>query len=97
MNIATQINEIRNLLQQLTGSTKDTMNTEEAAQYIGCSKSHLYKLTCNKLIPHYKPNGKFIYFDRDELSAWLKQNKVVSEYDLQEIAQNYVQQNQLEY
>ena len=31
-------------------------------------------LTYKKLISYYKPNGKNIYFDVDELVAWQKKN-----------------------
>lgn len=30
---------------------------------MGVSRSFLYKLTMGRKIPHYKPNGKMIYFD----------------------------------
>lgn len=29
-------------------------------------------------IPHYKPNGKQLYFDRKEIEDWMKQNRVAS-------------------
>ena len=31
-------------------------------------------LTYKKLIPYYKPNGKNMYFEVDELVAWQKKN-----------------------
>ena len=34
----------------------------------------LYKLTANKVIPHYKPRGKMIYFAKEELDEWVLQN-----------------------
>jgi excisionase family DNA binding protein len=55
---------------------KDTLSVEEAAAYTGLTMSYLYKLTSTQEIPHYKPRGKMLYFDRSELEGWLKQRKV---------------------
>lgn len=57
-------------------AAKEVLTLEEASEYLGVSKSQLYKLTRTAAIPHYKPNGKFIYFDRKELVDWVKQNPV---------------------
>lgn len=45
-------------------NTKDVLTSDEAAVYLGVSKSFLYKLTMRKEIPHYKPNGKLCFFER---------------------------------
>ena len=49
---------------------------EEASEYLQISKSYLYKLTSTKQILHYKPNGKLIYFIKDELDDWIMQNQI---------------------
>jgi excisionase family DNA binding protein len=90
MEFEKELNDIKAMLQEISGSNKDTLNFTEAARFIGCSKSYLYKLTSGKSIPHYKPNGKFIYFDRDELQAWLKQGKVTSEHELEVTAKEFI-------
>jgi excisionase family DNA binding protein len=56
----------------------------------GLSKSHLYQLTSGKQIPHYKPTGKQVYFDREELEGWMKQNRVASNAEVEAIAQTYL-------
>ncbi len=56
--------------------TKEVLTADEAAKYMGVSKSYLYKLTCKQEIPHYKPMGKMCYFNRKELEAWLQRNKI---------------------
>ena len=58
---------------------KQMLTTEEAAYYIGISRSLLYKMTHTMQIPHYKPRGKMVYFDKDELDDWMRQGKV--DYD----------------
>ena len=57
-------------------TTKNILTFSEAYTYLGISKSHLYKLTGNQEVPHYKPRGKMIYFSREELDEWVKRNAV---------------------
>jgi excisionase family DNA binding protein len=71
-------------------AAKNVLNFDDAVVITGLSKSHLYKLTCTHQIPHYKPNGKQIYFDRAELEAWLKQNRVATQAEAEQQAINYV-------
>lgn len=56
--------------------TKEVLTSEEAAKYMGISRSYLYKLTMNQKIPHFKPMGKMCYFNRLELEQWLQNNRV---------------------
>lgn len=64
------------LLEENIYTTKNMFTFMEACAYLGVSESLLYKLTSTKEIPHYKPRGKMVYFDKAELNAWLKQNNV---------------------
>lgn len=63
-----------NRIEQLLISTKEVLTMEEACQYTGISRGYMYKLTSAEKIPHSKPRGKLIYFDRRKLNAWLLQN-----------------------
>jgi excisionase family DNA binding protein len=69
---------------------KNVLNIDDVAMLTGLSKSHLYKLTCNKQIPHYKPNTKAVYFDRVELENWMKQNRVTTQAEAEQQALAYV-------
>lgn|SRR5574344_1297348 len=60
----------------------------EAAEYLGCSKSQLYKLTSNKIIPHFKPTGKTVYFEVKELNDWIKQYHILAEKECIEELKN---------
>lgn len=71
-------------------AAKNVLCFEDVALLTGFSKSHLYKLTCSHRIPHYKPNGKQIYFDRTEVEAWMKQNRVATTQEIDQKATNYV-------
>lgn len=69
--------------------TKVVLNSEEAAKYMGISKSYLYKLTMRQEIPHYKPMGKMCYFNREELEQWLQSNRVATTGEINRQAQAY--------
>ncbi len=70
-------------------TTKEVLTTEEAAKYLGVSKSYLYKLTMRQQIPHYKPMGKMCYFNRQELQEWLQNNRVATVQEIEAQAQSY--------
>ena len=69
--------------------TKEVLTTDEAAKYLGVSKSYLYKLTMQQKIPHYKPLGKMCYFNRVELEQWLQTNRVSTDEEISQKAQSY--------
>jgi len=71
-------------------AAKNVLTIDDAAVLTGMSKSHLYKLTCSKQIPFYRPNGKLVYFDRQELESWLKQNRVTTQAEAEQQAISYV-------
>lgn len=68
---------------------KDVLTFDEACNYTGLSRSHLYKLTCSNKIPHSKPFGKMLYFDRLELNKWLLQNPISTVEEIEQQAINY--------
>lgn len=74
-------------------AAKNVLTFDDAVVITGLSKSHLYKLTCTHQIPHYKPNGKHVYFDRTELEAWMKQNRVTTQMEAEQQAVSYVVNN----
>lgn len=86
-NLQKQLDRIEQLT--LLGA-KGVLTIEDAVLLTGLSKSHLYKLTCSQQIPHYKPNGKQIYFDKSELEGWLKQNRVQTIDEIEDTAISYL-------
>ena len=52
-------------------ASKEVLTFDEAALFTGFSKSYLYKLTSAGIIPHSKPNGKNLFFDRVKVQTWL--------------------------
>ena len=53
---------------------KKCLTLQEAANYLGLQRSVLYKMTSDKTIRFFKPNGKMIYFEKDVLDDWVRQN-----------------------
>jgi excisionase family DNA binding protein len=61
-------------LEKLLIGNKEVLTFDEASDYTGISRSYLYKLTASKKIPHSKPNGKMVFFDKKKLVDWLLQH-----------------------
>ena len=82
---------LRNL-ETLLLSQKTVLTLEEVALYTGLSKSYLYKLTSAAEIPHFKPQGKHIYFNKAEVDQWLQRNpsRPIDQEELEEHASDYV-------
>lgn len=71
-NISDRLTLIENYLKN---KTDKPLTFQEAAEYLGISKSTLYKKTAKKKIPFYKNQGKLIYFKKSELNDWVYQGK----------------------
>ena len=76
-----------------TLAAKNVLNIDDVAILTGMSKGYVYQLTHDKKIPFYKPTGKQIYFDRSEVEAWMKRNRVNSVDEAQSKAVSYVVRN----
>lgn len=70
--------------------TKEVLTSDEAAKYMGISKSYLYKLTMKQQIPHFKPMGKMCYFNRLELEEWLQSNRVATSTEISDRVTAYL-------
>jgi len=77
-------------IEQQMFMNKNILSFEEASIFLNLSKSYLYKLTSGGLIPHYKPQGKMLYFEKEQLENWLRQNPVKTQMQIAEEAQLYI-------
>lgn len=73
----------------IINTTKEVLTSDEAAKYMGISKSYLYKLTMLRKVPHFKPLGKMVYFNRLELEQWLQSNRIATDEAIASEAQSY--------
>lgn len=58
-------------MEQLLMANKEVRTLDKPCHYTGISRSYMYKLTSSEKIPHFKPRGKLIYFEREKLNFWL--------------------------
>ena len=86
--ILNKLTAIESLL-EATNQTKP-LTLKEAAEFLDLSQSHLYKLTSERKIPHFKPSGKKIYFDKSELIQWLKRKPARTREETEEKAASYI-------
>lgn len=70
--------ELLDNLQKLLSSSasKNVMTVADVARYLDITEYTVYKMTRNGKIPFKKlENGKRVYFLRDEIDEWIKQQK----------------------
>ncbi|WP_418512629.1 helix-turn-helix domain-containing protein [Corallibacter sp.] len=88
--IQKELKEIKELLKKQTLQQKEILTIEEASEFLGLSTSRLYKMTSNKEISHYKPGGKKIYLNRQELEQWILNSRVDSINDVDDELDSYL-------
>ena len=85
------LNELQELKNLTLLGVKQALTMSDAALLTGLSKSHLYKLVCQKSLPYFKSHGgKLTYFDKDELNSWMLQHRVKTSSELETEATNMI-------
>ncbi|GEO06613.1 hypothetical protein AAE02nite_42770 [Adhaeribacter aerolatus] len=77
-------------IENLLLSQKMVFTFDEVAAYTGLSKSFLYKLTSKSDIPFYRPNGKQLYFNKQEIDSWLLRNRVRTNEEIEQEASTLI-------
>ncbi len=75
---------------------KDIFTVGEAAEFLGSTKSYLYKLTHFREIPHYK-SGKRLYFKRDDLIIWMTRLRIKTHDEIEQEAITYLTSRKRKY
>jgi len=88
-----KVERLENLL--LTGKEdgtvlKEMLTIEEAAEYMGISKSSLYKMNMRNELPTYRPGGKRIYLKRSEINEWMSSQRRDSKAEIEQQAVAYL-------
>ena len=78
------------ILENILKDAKQVLTLEEAALFMGISKSSLYKMTHKHELPFFRPNGKLIYFEKAELLKWMRQNRVMTEAETKDAATEHI-------
>jgi len=89
MDLEERLIQVEDTVRMIGLNTKEVLTFDEVARFTGLSKSYLYKLTSSKRIPHYKPTGKLCYFNREEVEAWLQENRISTDEEISQKAQIY--------
>ncbi len=84
-----ELNEIKKLLKDNFINSKDVLTSNEVLKYLNVSYSLLSKLTSAGLIPFYKPTNGLLFFFRSELHDWIKENKIYSEKDAENLLKKH--------
>lgn len=62
-------------VEQDTYLNKEVFSVKEAARYLGVSKYKIYQMSRKKEIPCHKPSGKLVFFSREDIVNWVKQDR----------------------
>lgn len=92
-NIQQQLQEIKEMISELSIQNKEILSFKEASKYLNLSHSTMYKYTSTNVIAHYKPTGKKIFFKKEDLDIWILKNKVSSMEEIEAKAIEYIQKN----
>lgn len=80
---------IKDLFSKKTGCTDKVMNLEEFCVYVGCSRSHAYKLTSKSLVPFSRKNGR-VWFQQSKVDMWLMDNPSKSRTEIEANVDSYL-------
>lgn len=69
--------------------SKNILTVDEAATMLDMKTANIYTLTSQHKIPFYKPNGKKIYFLKDELEKWVLSNRVSTDEEISQKARTH--------
>lgn len=69
---------------------EEILSLNEAAKFLCASKSFIYKMTSQKLIPHFIPSGKKIYFKKSDLENWLLKNRIPPTSELETDTESFL-------
>lgn len=86
----TILKELQEIKRYTLLQAKQVLDMDDAVLLTGLSKSRLYTLTSQNKIPFHKsPEGRNIYFSRDELNEWMLSRSFESEYSIERKAIEY--------
>lgn len=87
-NLRLYLERLEQRLDEVLLTQKEMLSFDEALRYLKLSASYLYKLTANRVIAHFKPGGKLVYFRRADLDAWMQSGRCNSASNLKTQALN---------
>jgi excisionase family DNA binding protein len=80
---------LQEILENIKQQDKCIYTFQEGCNYCGISASFMYKQTSKGNIKFYKPEGKLIYFRKEDLETWMLRNPQSTNEEQQDIANAY--------
>ena len=77
-------------IEKLFLTQKNVLNFSELKLYTNLSESYLYELTSSGGIPCYKPNGKHLYFKKQEIEDWMLRNRKAKNIEIDNLANSHI-------
>lgn len=87
---AIKLDERLSRIEKLLLDTKKVLTFDELVEYTGLSRSYLYKLTASSQIPHSKPTGKVLFFEKEKIDKWLLENHIKTQQEIESEAMSYI-------
>jgi excisionase family DNA binding protein len=84
------IQKLTQLEKLIIGTNKQIFTVDDVVNYTGFSKSYVYKLVHQQIIPYSKPNNRTLFFLKSEIDEWMLQNKSKSISQIEQEATTYV-------
>jgi len=76
--------ELKKIRQAILMNFKEYLTLDEVAMYTGLSIDHIHKLTALRKVAHSKPGMKVCYVKKDDLLAYLQQNRIEAISEVQQ-------------
>jgi len=84
------MNDLEAKVNSLLALQSNAINVDGLAALTGWTRQHIYKLTSGGKLPYYKPNGKTIYFKKEEVEAFLLSNRQDSNDEIEAKANDFL-------
>lgn len=73
---------LKNIEKMTVLAAKRMLSVKDVALLTGFAPSYIRKLVQECKLPYYRPTGKMIFFDREEIDSFLRSNRVPSASEL---------------
>lgn len=82
------LNKLENIERLTMLGVKSVLDIDEAVMLTGYSRAHLYRLTSEQRIPHFKKDRK-LFFRKSELEDWMTETRIPTVKEVEMDASKY--------
>jgi len=68
----------------------DFLNIKEASKLLNIAPQTIYGYTSKRTIPFFK-RSKRLYFSKEDLLAWVREGKMKTQSEIEQVADDYIQ------